>query len=519
MPTHEELVAAKDRAATVLLTLPNVTAVGLGGRVRDGQRIDELVLKVFVDAKVPDDQLVPAEVIPAEIEGLPTDVVQIPTVGQSAAGTPAPPGQPAISFADRDQDKYRPLTGGSHMQGAIAAGDTMGTLGCIMVSTTDATKAYAFTNWHVMQGANKADPTIGNTRAGQPTNKDSVTKCCSHIMGTLAAGARNTTTDAALIQLQPGMQWRAEVLEIGPLAGEHAIDATEAGAHPAVRFRGARSRLNGGIVEAIGVSTTVDGISYANAMVVTPNVNTAVATTDPYFFGQHGDSGSVVVNDARQVVAVFFALPNPPYSGGAVHGYLLPLADIKTGLAGQSVPVQVAVAATAGVVNTVPGMAMVAMPEELAPSLLGVPAAAPASERLVPVGLARADQPPAEALRRLEGDLERSLRGRGLVTFWLRHQDELLDLIGTNRRVAATWHNSGASGLFQLLSRMLSQPEVAVPETIHGQPVATCLDKVAAVLDRFGSGSLRADLSRARAALPDLGGLTYPRICAALETS
>lgn len=514
MPTDDEIVAAKDRAATVLLRLPNVTSVGIGGRVRAGQRVSELVLKVYVDAKVPIDQLAPSERIPAEIEGLPTDVVQMPTVG-TIATTPVPPGQPRIPFPNRDSDKHRPIVGGSHMEGGLSENDYMGTLGCIMVSTTDATKAYAFTNWHVMQGQHHTNPTIGHTRAGQPTNKDSITKCCSHIIGTLAAGARNTTTDAALIELKPGMQWTADVLDIGPLAGEHAVNAAEAATHPPVRKRGARSRLSGGVIDSIGARINVDGVSYANAIIVNPNPNPTLAASDPFFFGQQGDSGSVVVNDANQVVGAFFAVPIGPYAG-SVAGFVLPLGDIKSGLAAQSVLVNVAVAATPGIVHTVPGAAMVAMPEELAPTLIGAPAGADARERLVAVGLPLGDTPPADALQRLEGDLEHSARGRGLVSFWLRHQDELLDLVNSNRRVVTTWHRSGASGLFQLLTRMLSQPELAVPEAINGQPVGSCLDTVCATLGRFASPELRDDLTSTRAALPELGGLTYARICSAL---
>ena len=46
--------------------------------------------------------------------------------------------------------------------------------------------------------------------------------------------------------------------------------------------------------------------------------------------------------------------------------------------------------------------------------------------------------------------------------------------------------------------------------------IGHCLDTVCAVLGRFASPQLRADLTRTRAALPELGGLTYPLICAAL---
>jgi hypothetical protein len=402
----------------------------------------------------------------------------------------------------------------------------MGTLGCIMVSTTDKTEAYAFTNWHVMQGQDDEDPTVDETKAGQAFNKESSTKCCSQIIGTLAAGERTTQTDAALIELKPGLEWKAEVVDIGPLAGEHPVKPLEAGTHPAVRKRGARSRLTGGVIESVGTPVTVGGIDYPNAMIITPNPNPALEADAAYLFGDHGDSGAVVVNDSNEVVGVHFGHPPPPddgYPPGPVVGWALPIGDIEDGLAAQSVPVKVAVAPLGadgkpqpGVVNTVPGAAMVAVPAELAPDLVGARADATARDRLVAAGLPLGAEPSAGALHRLESDLEESARGSGLVTFWLRNQHELLELINTNRRVVVTWYRSGASGLFQLLTRMLSQPELAVPATINGQPVSQCLDAVCAVLDRFASPELRTELATARAALPELGGLTYRGICSAL---
>ncbi len=119
MPTHDELMAAKDRAATVLLRLPNVTSVGIGGRVRAGQRIPELVLKVYVDAKVSADQLAAADRIPAEIEGLPTDVVQMPTVGHPAWRRPRRRVSPRSRSPNRDKEKKRPVLGGTPLEGGL----------------------------------------------------------------------------------------------------------------------------------------------------------------------------------------------------------------------------------------------------------------------------------------------------------------------------------------------------------------------------------------------------------------
>ena len=87
----------------------------------------------------------------------------------------------------------------------------------------------------------------------------------------------------------------------------------------------------------------------------------------------------------------------------------------------------------------------------------------------------------------LEQDLDRSAAGRLLMTIWLEHQVELLTLVNTNRRVTIAWHRSGASALFQALARMPARPDLALPATINGQPLAACIDHVQRTLDRFAS--------------------------------
>jgi hypothetical protein len=120
--------------------------------------------------------------------------------------------------------------------------------------------------------------------------------------------------------------------------------------------------------------------------------------------------------------------------------------------------------------------------------------------------------PLTSAPAHLERDLDRSPTGRLLITLWLQHQGELLGLINTNRRVATAWHRSGAAALVQVLARMTTQPELALPSTVNGQPLRACLEKMHAVLDRFASPRLSRDLAHLDAQLPDFAGLTYPQI-------
>ena len=85
MPTEEELLAIKERAAARLMALPSVTGVGIGGRMRGGQPTGELVLKVYVKRKLPANEVDPAELVPAEIEGIPTDVSELAESGELTA--------------------------------------------------------------------------------------------------------------------------------------------------------------------------------------------------------------------------------------------------------------------------------------------------------------------------------------------------------------------------------------------------------------------------------------------------
>jgi hypothetical protein len=60
-----------------LLSKPNVVGLGIGYLEMGGQMTDQVGLIVMVRRKVPLTQLSPQEVIPAQIEGIPTDVREV----------------------------------------------------------------------------------------------------------------------------------------------------------------------------------------------------------------------------------------------------------------------------------------------------------------------------------------------------------------------------------------------------------------------------------------------------------
>ncbi|MBN1876122.1 MAG: hypothetical protein JXA33_18000, partial [Anaerolineae bacterium] len=82
----------------------NVVACGLGYKVSEGQTSSELSLIVSVTQKVPQEQLMPQDVIPKSLEGMLTDVVETGRIRAQMPENPRErfrPAQPGISIGHR----------------------------------------------------------------------------------------------------------------------------------------------------------------------------------------------------------------------------------------------------------------------------------------------------------------------------------------------------------------------------------------------------------------------------------
>jgi hypothetical protein len=88
LPGYEEVLRAKEDAEARLRALPGVHAVGIGRKRVAGNPIDELAIVVFLTEKKPLDRLPPEAVVPPEIDGVQTDVVEM-EIPQLLAGDPA----------------------------------------------------------------------------------------------------------------------------------------------------------------------------------------------------------------------------------------------------------------------------------------------------------------------------------------------------------------------------------------------------------------------------------------------
>lgn len=241
---HKDLVR---RAVDAFRGLPGVHSVGIGGRERGGEPTGELVLKVFVSAKLPREKLSAKEMVPAEFGGLPVDVVEAP---EPKLAVTVPGGTLGGPY-DSDSSRLRPLRGGTQMTGASSC--RVGTLGFICrIDEPPPYRIVALTTHHVLfYSPNEEDPAA---RAGQPTGQPSFSGCCKGIFGGYLKGYRDATMDAAIIKLDAKAEYYPQIEDIGPLAGSHDITTAEAQTlNYSVSKRGRTTRLTGGTIQGIGV--------------------------------------------------------------------------------------------------------------------------------------------------------------------------------------------------------------------------------------------------------------------------
>ncbi|MFC0542521.1 hypothetical protein [Kutzneria chonburiensis] len=554
MLSHADHVTAKERVADDLLARPGVRYVGLGGRERAGRPVPESVIKVFVERKRPAAQLPAGQLIPAEVDGIPTDVVDLSEepADDGPATPPRWPGGRLRAESDKDEttpelvqgtERVKVLMGGIMVSSDAAQSGTSsanGTIGCFFRDTTDPSIVYLVSNHHVLGqrvGTDNADIT---TKIRHPHGPDDILcSCCSNRIGRFYYGARNGVVDAALARLDPGTKWTADNIGIGPITGVHEFTVQQLTTVPAfdVWKWGIRTRGTGGMVRAINVQGKAfggkgDTITYKNLILVKANPPEPGITD--YCFSQEGDSGASIVDSAGKAVGLVVSgivdtdtdevkqIPRDPGEDPPILNrwtLAIPMKDILDYFTTvQHLPVALATATEFGQINVVPeapkhpALAMVA--PELAPALSA--AAAPADAASVKRWLPGVTPPDTATLSRLREDLANGAAGRRLLDLWSAHGTELTGLVDGNRRVAVAWHRTGGAGLFQLLIRMANNPELVVPATLNGVPVAECVDRVIAGFTRFASPELQAALAEVRKVLPDPAGLSYLQLLAAL---
>ena len=150
MSEQQQVRQVKELHKEAILEKPNVVGVGVGYKVVGGQKTAQVCIVVLVRQKLPPAALSPEALVPSEVDGVVTDVVQVGDIRALQART----------------DRWRPAPGG------VSVGHyqvTAGTLGCV-VRDKVSRERLILSNNHVLANSNDASPgdPVFDQVSGQP---------------------------------------------------------------------------------------------------------------------------------------------------------------------------------------------------------------------------------------------------------------------------------------------------------------------------------------------------------------
>ena len=319
MKTLAAIRPVKEQVETDLMKRPGVTGVDIGYKYTGGRKTGELAIRVYVAEKK---SVSEKERIPKTLKGIQTDVIERTFVLQPLRR----PRDEIVLMADTGL--YDPIVGGISIgpcrgiwlepPDVPSAGwyTVGGTLGAV-VKDRDTGATMFLSNFHVMCVDDVWS--VGDTMA-QPNLLDSGS-CPTDVVGTLQRGQLGGTVDCAVCS-HTARGYSCEIVDIGDVAGTATPTVGMA-----VRKRGRTTELTYGTVDTLDLTVSID---YGDGLgTVTLNhqigvdVNPALSTQ----FGDHGDSGAVVVNDDRRVVGLHFA-----GNSAGTYGVANPIQDVLDAL-------------------------------------------------------------------------------------------------------------------------------------------------------------------------------------------
>ena len=143
------------------------------------------------------------------------------------------------------------------------------------------------------------------------------------------------------------------------------------------------------------------------------------------------------------------------------------------------------------------------------------PTSGSAENTLVPVMFAPTI--PSHVLRRVREDILTTHQGKIYAAVFARNLVEVQTLINSNKRVATVWHRNNGPILLRHLIKAVEKPDVNMPMTIDEKPVATCIEKFLAILQRYGSETLKQDIQNYADDVFGWLGLSYNQLLMRLQ--
>ena len=289
---YQRLRAIKAQRREQLLSLPNVNGIGIGRKIVKGKYTDERVLRVYVVEKKPLRELEPHQVIPPELDSVPTDVIQI--------GMIRPTKIPVYT------DHERPAQGGASIGRADGTG--LGTLGCLCIDNTDGTRVILSNN-HVFA---KADDVEWNgVQVGNPVTQPDPGDggiVPDHNIATLKRWIQFkfpplwNLVDAAVAEVINHEDVSPFIHQIGMPTGTRRLTFADEGI-TTVQKCGRTTGHRQGLVEDIDFESSINyerGVVQFEDQILIRDINSTP-------FVLRGDSGSVVLDMTNNLIGLVYA--------------------------------------------------------------------------------------------------------------------------------------------------------------------------------------------------------------------
>ncbi len=384
---YQRMVRAQEGFHDRAMSIPGVHGTSIGKKYVNGQPTDTFVIVVHVTRKKPLDQVPGGERIPRQFEGFPTDVVEH---------------RPGYPMAEK-------LIGGADLR----VGGYAGTLGCMVRDNSDATTCL-LSNQHVIEDK-------GTTVYVQK-------KDACHKIGTTKRSANNAVVDAAIAQIDSGIESSPSIAEIGKVAGSRVLGWQDI--EKEVRKYGRSTTLTYGTITNINyLGTDALGNPSQNQVLMEP------VTAKNKEFLAPGDSGSAIVDANNFVVALLWGK-----SIGAETGWANRIENVL--------------------------------------AALGITVLTPAT--------AHPPQPHSETFDgQLEALCTASPRGQGYLRTYRQHRDRVQHLFHENARLYAIWRMIPQEAFMDALRAAVRHPDSTIPGVLGGQDTVHVLSLLRDTLGRY----------------------------------
>ena len=276
-PVLKKAHELKRKNKTRLMNKANVTGVGVGYKIKNGKRTNQVSIRVYVSKKLPKEKLSPRDLLPKKIENIPVDVIEAKFEVVLDPSIPA-----------NHRLRFDPLLGGISIGNSILGGS--GTLG-VSVFDNVLGEDMMLSNWHVLCGrlaCASGEPVI------QPGSGPG--DAAGPVVGTLYRAAMTNQVDGAIARLSGDRFLLKELFGWG-----HVSSVATPVLGMAVRKSGRTTGITSGVITDIDADISItypDGVnrSLQNQVMI-----------EGTLASRPGDSGSIWIDDSNNAVGLNFA--------------------------------------------------------------------------------------------------------------------------------------------------------------------------------------------------------------------